>query len=65
MDRKSETRLAVRRGRASEVMLGGSNSEDSQSPIARQVAFVAKQYAVSPALARVLAEHAFRTSPPR
>lgn len=65
MDRKRETRLAVKRGRASEVMLGGSKSEDNASPIARQVAFVAKRYAVGPALAQVLAEHVFRTSPPR
>ncbi len=65
MDRKSETRLAVKRGRASDLMLGGSEFEDNASPIARQVAFVAKRYAVGPALAQVLAEHVFRTSPPR
>lgn len=62
MTLKTETRLAVVRGRASEMMsLGGDTQEVAHNTLIfnRQAARIARYWAVSDALARTIAEHAF------
>lgn len=55
----TETRLAVVRGRASEMSLGGDVTEDTASTLQLQCAWLVARYSMGVAHARVVAEVAF------